>query len=253
MKTLKINKTVLKLGLMMPVFILAFQNCSQAKFTVDNSTLAQRSLGDDGQVLGNEPGDDGNISQPIPGDDGSIPKGGRGNDGSIPKDGTGDDPAQQEICDARYAAALPNHTPKALCAAATTVRFLAGQHYYVGDVSVAAKNGQLLVQISLLGNVLMKESHLDIANSPSALQVSPGQFKYQMNHAPLVSEYTYSISLADANLVVGQTIYARVHAAVLPGKDSILCSEETAWAEGIRSGLGWSMHVPVTISECPAE
>jgi hypothetical protein len=238
----------LKLIAGVAVLVLGFQNCTQARFSVDNSTFDQKSLGGEG---GYEPGDDGNIPGSQPGDDGNIPKGGGpGDDANTPKGAPGDDPASKQICDARYSEVIKNHVPKSLCAEATTVKFMAGQHYYVGDVSFAAKNGNLQIQISLIGNVQMKESHLDIANSPSELEVSPGQFKYNKSYNPLASQYTYSIPLSEANLVVGQTIYARVHAAVTPGKDSILCSEETAWGQGIRSGIGWSMHIPVKITEC---
>lgn len=212
--------------------VLAFQNCSQTRFSTDTNSVQSRSAGDDGQLVGGRPGDDANTPPKRPGDDGVTPQ-------------------QQQVCDERYAAVIQGHVPKSLCASATTVRFLAGQHYYVGDVSIAAKSGQLKVLISLIGNVTMAESHVDVASSPSALQTSPGQFQYKAIHSPAVTQYTYSIPLSDENFVVGQTIYARVHAAVKPGKDAILCSEETAWAQGIRSGIGWSMHVPITLQECP--
>lgn len=208
-----------------------FQNCSAARFTTDDVVLSQRSQGDDGQIGSPQPGDDGNIPGGTPG-----------------VNPPGDDPNNQ-ICDARYTEVVSKHTPKSLCAAATTVRFMAGQHYYVGDVSIAIKQGQLLVQISLMGNVVMSESHVDIANSPEELEVSPGQFQYKQNHSPRVSEYVYQIPL-DGSVHAGQTIYARVHAAVEGSPNAILCSSETAWGQGVRSGIGWSMHIPVTLGEC---
>lgn len=219
--------------------VFGFQNCSPARFIEAGVPLDQRSLGDDGQVAGTQPGDDGN-----------TPHGQPGNDGQTSQDTFGYESTNRELCDARYAEVVSHHTPQSLCASATTVRFMAGQHYYVGDISIAAKNGHLDVQIALMGNVVMRESHLDLANSPEALQTSPGEFKYKMTHNPLASQYTYSIPLAEANLVVGQTIYARIHAVVGPGENSMLCGGQTAWAEGITDGVGWAMYVPITISEC---
>ncbi|WP_413290636.1 hypothetical protein [Bdellovibrio sp. HCB337] len=239
MKSMKLGFNHLRFAVGAIALLALFQNCSAARFTTDSMVLSERSQGDDGQIAGPQPGDDGNNPQGNPGNDGSTP--GRG--------GNGDDP-NRDICDARYSEVVGKHTPKKLCASATTVRFMAGQHYYVGDVSIAIKQGQLLVQISLMGNVVMRESHVDIASSPAELQTSPGQFEFKQNHSPLVSEYIYQISLEGSQLSVGQTIYARVHAAVEPGQNSMLCGGETAWGEGVRSGVGWSMHIPVTIGEC---
>lgn len=254
MKSYKTAAPILKLFLSAPIVLLAFQNCSRAQFVSDSNVTMQRSLGGDDGVLQNPPlGDDPAIpGSGLLGDDGMTPGSGIVDGGTKPPTTPGDEMSPtDQVCRDRYAATVPNHTPQSLCAAATTVKFMAGQHFYVGDVSFAVKNGNLLVQIALMGNVVMRESHLDIANAAADLQVSPGQFKYNMNFAPAVSQYTYSIPLSEANLAVGQSIFARVHAAVEPGQDSILCGGETAWGQGIRSGIGWSMHIPVTLSECP--
>jgi len=212
--------------------IFAFQNCSNAKFEVDENQLkpigdlSGHSAGDDGQLPGGK-------KNPTPGDDGQTPS--------------------QELCTPQSPAPA-NRQRLSLCANATTVRFIAGQHYDVGDVSVAAANNVLYVQIALLNNVVMRESHVDIAGTPEALQVAPGQFRYQQSYNPAAGSAVYKIPFSDLNLAVGQTIYARVHAAVGPatGKENqLLCSEETAWAQGIRSGIGWSMYFEIKIAECP--
>lgn len=211
------------------ILTLAFQNCSRASFQVDewaNSKAAgSGDLGDDGnRPVKNPPGDD----------------------------SEGDDPAR-ELCEAN----LPppaNRTPVALCPAAKTVRLMAGQHHDVGDVSIAAKNDVLLIKISLLSSVSMTETHVDVASSAQALQISPGQFRYHGNHSPAISELTYQIPLSELNLTLGQTVYARVHAVVQPiagQPDQAVCGGETAWAEGVRDGIGWSMYVPLTLAECP--
>lgn len=250
MKSLNSGYKLLVIAAGATALLAFFQNCSPARFTTDSIVASERAQGDDGQIAGPQPGDDGNIPGDVPGDDGQIPPKKNPPKGNPPGTPPGDDGSTPDtnMCEARYTEVVGSHTPKSLCAAATTVRFIAGQHFYVGDVSIAIKQGYLQVQISMMGNVVMNESHVDIANSPSELQVSPGQFKYQQNHSPAASEYVYQIPLA--GLSAGQTIYARVHAAVGPGKDSMLCSSETAWGEGIRSGIGWSMHIPVTLGEC---
>lgn len=230
------------------ILTLSFQNCSRASFQVDEAALEKaagsRDPGDDGQRpdgSGGNLGDDGNRPGKNPG--GNIPG------GSVPG---GNDPAR-EICEGNLRPPA-NRTPVALCPAAKTVRLMAGQHHYVGDVSIAAKDDLLQIKISLLSSVSMTETHVDVASSPEALQVSPGQFRYHGNHSPAISGLTYQIPLSDLNLTVGQTIYARVHAVVQPvagQPEQAVCGGETAWAEGIRDGIGWSMYVPLTLAECP--
>jgi len=246
---------------------LCFQNCSNAKFSTTEAAMKNTASGGNDPTValptdsGNDPnaangssgGNDNSISNPngsgnSPGSDGSVSSGNdSGNDTSIPS------APSAQTCNPD-SIVPPNHTPAALCASATTVRLMAGQHFYVGDVSVAAQNNVLHVQISLLNSVLMSESHVVIASSPDLLQVAPGQFRYQKSYNPLSSLSVYDIPFSDLNLAVGQTVYARVHAVVGPaaGQEGVaLCSQETAWAEGVKSGIGWSMYFPIIIAECP--
>lgn len=238
---------IITIAILSATAIFAFQNCSSTKFEVDEYQLKPtgdfpgRSAGDDGQVSGpgSSPGDDGQR----PGGKKNPPSGGNGDDGQTP----------EEVC-APQSPAPANRQRAALCAEATTVRFIAGQHYDVGDVSVAADNNELIVQIALLSGVVMSESHVDIASSPEALQVAPGQFRYQKSYNPASASSVYNIPFSDLNLSVGQTIYVRVHGVVGPRsgqENQLLCSSETAWAQGVRNGIGWSMYFEVKIAECP--
>jgi len=106
MRIHKLNSSVLMVILGLTLTTFGFQNCTKARFVIDDAAK-QKALedgsvlnhGDDGNIPGtgtNTPGDDGNIPGGVrPGDDSSIPGGGTppGNDSSIPKmPGMGNDP-----------------------------------------------------------------------------------------------------------------------------------------------------------------
>lgn len=98
MRARKLNPLVITIFIGMTLTTFAFQNCTKAKFSIDEAAK-QKALGD-GSIFGNTPGDDGWISgarmpgndtlnngiSSTQGDDGLIPKfPGIGNDPSVPK------------------------------------------------------------------------------------------------------------------------------------------------------------------------
>lgn len=93
---------------------------------------------------------------------------------------------------------------------------IAGQHYDVGDVSVWNDGDYLYVKYETTGSWSLMLTHLHVATSLSGIPQKngnppPGQFDYQMNHAPSTNEYTYAI---DLDWTPSTQLYIAAHADV---------------------------------------
>jgi hypothetical protein len=131
---------------------------------------------------------------------------------------------------------------------ATTVDFIAGQHYDAGLVDVFVTDDTLMIYILTDNGWAMDETHVYVG-TVAPMKSSPGQFPYK--HEDLGNAYidVYEISLEDFDVECGAELYIAIH-AVVNGIDNEY-GEETAWGEGdyIRAGKNWAMYF-TQIVEC---
>jgi|SaaInl7_200m_RNA_FD_contig_21_2389210_length_544_multi_10_in_0_out_0_1 hypothetical protein len=135
-----------------------------------------------------------------------------------------------------------------LAVGATTVDFIAGQHYNAGLVEAIANDGVLTIYIMTDNGWALEETHVYVGTA-APKKSSPGRFPYK--HEDLGNAYidVYTISLDDFDVECGADLYIAVH-AVVKGIDNEY-GEETAWGEGdyIRAGKNWAMYFTQTV-EC---
>lgn len=96
------------------------------------------------------------------------------------------------------------------------VPLYAGQDIPVGNVLVWNDASNTYFKYILDPPWCMTESHLDVETDPDNFPQKngnpvPGQFEYSTEHAPCVTEYTYSVPLT---WDIGTKIYVAAHAAV---------------------------------------
>ena len=113
------------------------------------------------------------------------------------------------------------------------VTLWAGQHIDAGTLSVWNDGTSLSVKYSTTGGWVMSQTHLYVGKTdPSELSAAPGQFPYSAPHDPTVSEYTYTVALAEIDsygfgkgkkwaadntpgVVPGDSVYIAAHADLL--------------------------------------
>ncbi len=140
-----------------------------------------------------------------------------------------------------------------------TMDLIAGQHIDSGDVTLINDGTTLLVTIQTQDGWQLSESHLQIGETlddfPLTKKGNPkvGNFDYQREYNPLVTEDTYEFLLADLGLSPGDTITFAVHTVVVQtDSDGEIIAEETAWKQGERfvEKGNWAMYNTYDIQEC---
>ncbi|AKB25219.1 hypothetical protein MSMTP_1750 [Methanosarcina sp. MTP4] len=130
-----------------------------------------------------------------------------------------------------------------LASADTTVALLASQTLDVGMVNATCDGTNLSVKYTTEDGWTLNETHLAIVGDPGEIPATkkgnpaPGQFEYAEEHAPGVTEFTYTIPLADLGLEAGSPVYIAAHAAVqqeVEVDEEITLLEEGAWGAGDR-------------------
>lgn len=140
-----------------------------------------------------------------------------------------------------------------------TMDLIAGQHIDSGDVTVVNDGTILLITIHTQDDWQLSESHIQIGETlddfPLTKKGNPkvGNFDYQREYDPLVTEDTYEFLLADLGLESGDTITFAVHTVVVQTDlDGEIIAEETAWKQGerfVQKG-NWAMYNTYDIQEC---
>jgi hypothetical protein len=137
--------------------------------------------------------------------------------------------------------------------AATTVKLLADQTVYVGDVTIANDSANLYITIVPASGVCVRQDHLAVASSGSQLPQTrsgnavPGKFPYGRSFTTCPASDTYTVPLASvAGYVPGASVYVAVHAEVSrPGSTQ----RTTAWATGVGfPGANWSSFVSAKLA-----
>jgi hypothetical protein len=140
-----------------------------------------------------------------------------------------------------------------------TMDLIAGQHIDSGDVTVVNDGTTLLITIQTQDDWQLSESHVQIGETlddfPLTKKGNPkvGNFDYQREYNPLVTEDTYEFLLADLDLESGDTITFAVHTVVVQTDlDGEIIAEETAWKQGDRfvEKGNWAMYNTYDIQEC---
>ncbi|HBE42272.1 MAG TPA: hypothetical protein DDW27_13895, partial [Bacteroidales bacterium] len=102
------------------------------------------------------------------------------------------------------------------CGEQFTTKLMAGQHIEAGQVNVWVQDGTLMVKYIANSDWLISETHLAVENDadliPHTNTGNPkiGNFKYNRDHDPMVSEVLYEVPLAN----LGPTVYIAAHAVV---------------------------------------
>ena len=81
-----------------------------------------------------------------------------------------------------------------------------------------------------------------------------GRFPYKAVHVPIVTEYTYTIPLAEAGYVAGDVVFVAAHAEVqLVDGDGTVVREEGAWRAGLEfSDRNWAMYFRYEVQGGPS-
>ena len=140
-----------------------------------------------------------------------------------------------------------------------TMDLIAGQHIDSGDVTVINDGTTLLITIQTQDGWQLSESHLQIGESlddfPLTKKGNPkvGNFDYQRQYNPFVTEDTYEFLLADLDLEPGDNITFAVHTVVVQtNSDGEIIEEETAWKQGerfVQKG-NWAMYNTYDVQDC---
>lgn len=131
-----------------------------------------------------------------------------------------------------------------------TTTLLAGQDINAGTISVWNDGDNLYVKYDTAQGWVMTETHIYVGKTdPSELTSAPGQFPYSAGHDPAVSEYTYTIPLAEIDsyqlkkngkkwialdstgVAAGEDVYIAAHAVLSGGADATattVVSDDTA-------------------------
>lgn len=133
----------------------------------------------------------------------------------------------------------------------TVVDLMAGQHIYVGAVTVSNDYENIYVTYQTVGDWYLRETHLDIAATyedfPTTKKGNPkvGNFGYKASHNPPVQMFTYTVPLGDFG--EGDTIFFAAHAVV----SSQTYGTETGWAGCVDfPGKNWATYCSHKIGEC---
>ncbi|HZK24343.1 MAG TPA: hypothetical protein VFC74_03025 [Oscillospiraceae bacterium] len=142
-----------------------------------------------------------------------------------------------------------------------SVRLLAGQHEYCGDLIVQTINNSLHVTYQLKQGYALLASHLAVtanfADIPTVANGNPppGQFPFKKEHNA-VQEYTYIIPLSGTypaghlkgqsySWGNGQELYLAAHSDVLvPNSGS---AKNISWQLATQSSAGWQKGEPETV------
>lgn len=150
-----------------------------------------------------------------------------------------------------------------------SVDLIAGQNIDAGDVIVTNDEENLYITYSTQypehaeeDGWLISETHFHIADSLDGIPQTkknnpiPGQFDYQYEYSPPISEVTYTLSLADLGYSGGDELYIATHAVVgqwVDGEEPVF-ETETAWGDGPGFlGKNWAMYFQYTIQDCNGE
>ncbi len=148
--------------------------------------------------------------------------------------------------------------PQVICEP-DTMDLIAGQTIDSGDVTLINDGTTLLITIQTQDDWQLSESHVQIGETlddfPLTKKGNPkvGNFDYQREYNPLVTEDTYEFLLADLGLESGDTIIFAVHTVVVQtDSDGEVIAEETAWKQGERfvEKGNWAMYNMYDIQEC---
>lgn len=132
-----------------------------------------------------------------------------------------------------------------------SVNLIAGQHIDIGSVYVWNTKDYIFVRYEAEDNWYLSETHLAVATSLDGIPQTnsgnpiPGQFPYKTTHDPMVTHYTYKISLKEVGYnETTQDLFIAAHADVkLLDENNTIIQEETAWGEGQNfPGHNWAMY-----------
>jgi hypothetical protein len=139
------------------------------------------------------------------------------------------------------------------CITSKTVDLMAGQHLYVGSVTVSFDVSHVYVKFASSGDWYMGMTHLyvgDCAAIPTNRGGNPriGNFPHKKSHSPIVQEFTYKISRS----TLGECFCIAAHAEVHLQNDSgEVIQSETAWGAGERfNDNNWAMFFDFCIEDC---
>lgn len=145
-----------------------------------------------------------------------------------------------------------------VCGTPQTVTLFAGQHIDVGTVTVWNDTDNVYIKYETKDNWVITETHmataLSLAGIPQTKTGNPkvGNFPYNDQHSPPVTEYTYVVNYKDAGYAPGNILYIATHAVVkLLNENGEIIQEETAWGNGEGfPGKNWAMYFTYEIQAC---
>ncbi|NNE08278.1 MAG: hypothetical protein HKN20_06915 [Gemmatimonadetes bacterium] len=157
-----------------------------------------------------------------------------------------------------------DRTVESACGQSARVRFLAGQHIEVGDVTVTNDENTLCVDLVTRDGWYMDESHVAIALTPEELPQTGagnpqvGHFALSDRHEPGTQSVSYCIDLGDAGFAGAQDLVIAAHAVVHfeeeDDSNEKAVQEETAWGEGTEfPGNSWAMYFAYEKQDCGGE
>jgi len=140
-----------------------------------------------------------------------------------------------------------------------TVALLAGQTLDVGMVNATYDEANLYIKYTTEDGWTLNETHIAVAGDLEEIPTTkkgdpiPGQFNYSEEHLLGVTEFTYTLPLADLGLGSGDTVFIAAHAAVqkeVVEDDGIILLEEGAWGAGYAfPGRNWATYFSFGIPE----
>jgi hypothetical protein len=143
-----------------------------------------------------------------------------------------------------------------ICGAPVETPFMAGQHITAGTITTYNTETHLVVVFSTTDGWLLKHTHLYVGDQAlvpvnGAGNPMVGNFPYQTAHSPFVTQFAYTIALAE----LGECNTIATHAEVVKvdGNGNIT-QAETAWSSGtpFASGGGsWAMYNNYCNQVCP--
>jgi hypothetical protein len=145
------------------------------------------------------------------------------------------------------------------CGTSQIVDLLAGQTIPAGTVTIANDANNLYVTFKTTGGWLLSETHLAVADSlagiPQTKNGNPkiGNFAYQANHNPLVTEITYTIAKSSWITDAYRNVVIAAHAVVVKvDENGNVIANETGWGKGDQFNPkgSWAMFVNYTWQDC---
>ena len=143
----------------------------------------------------------------------------------------------------------------ATCGEPTSVALLAGQTIGAGTVIVSNDEDNLYVTYTTSAPWRLAQTHLAVATSLADIprtatgSPEPGQFAYRTTHGAGVTEFVYTIPLADLGAEPGDARIVAAHADVWNASTSV---SEGAWGAGTRfvSKGNWATYFAYTVQAC---